>query len=106
MQKFDVAYFTASCDEADVNKKFAESLKLDYPILSDPNLKAAIAYGVSDGTSKFAKRWTFYIGKDGRILHIDKKINVAKHGEDVAARLEELKIARKENKKDRKSSDS
>ena len=31
-----MAYFTASCDDVETNKKFAESLKLDYPILSDP----------------------------------------------------------------------
>src|SRR5882672_7435025 len=37
LRKYDVAYFTASCDAPDLNKKFSESLELDYPILSDPN---------------------------------------------------------------------
>ncbi len=41
LNELKVAYFTASVDKPDVNKKFAESLKLDYPILSDPDLKAA-----------------------------------------------------------------
>ncbi len=29
--QFDVAYFAASVDDAETNKKFAESLELDYP---------------------------------------------------------------------------
>ena len=41
-----MAYFTASCDDAETNKKFAESIDLDYPILSDPEGKAAKAFGV------------------------------------------------------------
>ena len=36
LKKFDVVYFTASCDTPELNKDFAESLQLDYPILSDP----------------------------------------------------------------------
>ena len=79
-----------------MNKKFAKSLKLDYPILSDPSRKTATAFGVSDGKSNFAARQTFYIGKDRKILHIDKKVNVTKHGADVAARLEKLKVAKRE----------
>ena len=65
IRKFDVAYFTASCDTPEVNKKFAESLQLDYPILSDPTRETAKAYRVVSGEGKNAARWTFYIGKDG-----------------------------------------
>ncbi|MCA9249161.1 MAG: redoxin domain-containing protein, partial [Planctomycetales bacterium] len=43
LRKFNVAYFTASCDTAELNKKFAESLSVDYPILSDPGKKVAEA---------------------------------------------------------------
>ena len=41
-----VAYFTASVDTPEENKKFAKSLDLDYPILSDPDKSVAKAYGV------------------------------------------------------------
>src|SRR3954447_25458550 len=37
IRKFDAAYFTASVDKPEENKKFAESLGLDYPVLSDPD---------------------------------------------------------------------
>jgi peroxiredoxin Q/BCP len=41
-----------------------------------------------------AKRWTFYIGKDGRILHVDKEVKVDTAGADIAAKLGELGVAR------------
>ena len=92
LREYNVAYFTASTDEADYNKKFAESLKVDYPILSDPSLETAKAYGVLKPEGKTAQRWTFYIGKDGKVLYIDKKVDAANHGTDVAAKLKELGV--------------
>ena len=62
---------------------------LTYPILSDPDKEVARAYGVL-GPSGFASRWTFYIGADGRILDIDKKVSAASHGRDVVAKLTQL----------------
>ena len=85
----NAAYFAASVDSADVNARFAESLGLTYPILSDATKDVARAYGVL-ATSGYASRWTFYIGADGRILDIDKKVSAASHGRDVVAKLTEL----------------
>jgi peroxiredoxin Q/BCP len=87
-----VAYFTASVDSPDTNKKFAESLELDYPILSDPGKDVARAYGVVGGDKAYASRWTFYIGRDGKILYIDKSVSPAAHGKDVVERLKALGI--------------
>ena len=92
LRKFDVAYFTASCDAPDLNKKFSESLELDYPILSDPSRETARAYGVVTGEAKTAARWTFYIGKDGKILYIDKAVKTGAYGADVSAKLKELGV--------------
>jgi peroxiredoxin Q/BCP len=44
---------------------------------------------------KFATRWTFYIGKDGKILYIDKEVKTGAHGSDIAAKLKELGVAEK-----------
>ncbi len=90
-----MAYFAASCDPVDGergNRAFAESLGLDYPILSDETKETARAYGVVDDQRAFPQRWTFYIGRDGRILHIDKQVKSAQHGKDVAAKLKELGV--------------
>ena len=42
-----------------------------------------------------ANRWTFYIGKDGKILAIDKEIKPATSAEDMAAKLGELGVAKR-----------
>tara|TARA_Y100000589_G_scaffold120812_1_gene115278 strand:+ start:924 stop:1076 length:153 start_codon:yes stop_codon:yes gene_type:complete len=43
----------------------------------------------------FPHRWTFYIGKDGKILKIDKKVSAAKDGANVAKTLKELGVEAK-----------
>ncbi len=101
IRKFDVAYFTASTDDVEAsavskgNKAFAESLSADYPILSDPEGKTAKEYGVLNAAGTFANRVTFYIGKDGKILFIDKVKNAGQQGVDIPAKLKELGVAEK-----------
>ena len=90
-----MAYFAASIDKPDTNRKFAESLDLDYPILSDPDKDTARAYNVLRGMGLYAARHTIYIGVDGAVLFIDTEVNTKTAGEDVAARLEQLGVAKK-----------
>ncbi len=84
-----VAYFTASVDKPEENAKFAKSLDLDYPILSDPEKTTAKAYGVLNARG-MADRWTFYIDKDGVIKEIDRKINNPNAGSEMAAKIKKL----------------
>jgi len=65
---------------------------LDYPILSDPEKKVAAAFGVVDLLRPFPQRWTFYIGKDGKILHVDKSVKTDTHGKDIAEKLKALGV--------------
>lgn len=95
MREFDVAYFAASCDTPDTNQAFAESLQLDYPILSDPEKQVASAYGVLHESGNFARRWTFYIDREGVIRYIDRQVTPATHGEAIAEKLAELGFPRK-----------
>jgi peroxiredoxin Q/BCP len=82
-------------DPPETNRSFAQSFGADYPVLSDPTKKVARAYGVVDDDQPFASRWTFYIGVDGRILHIDKQVSPTTHGKAIAAKLAELGIPRR-----------
>lgn len=101
IKKYDVTYFMASTDaiEGDKgNKAFAEMYKADFPLLGDPTKKVAEAYGVlrdMGNLGAVANRWTFYIGKDGRIMAIDKDVakRLATSAEDMAAKLGELNVA-------------
>ena len=87
-----MAYFAASGDDTETNTKFADSLDLDYPILSDPERGVSGAYGVTDEERQLPRRWTIYIGKDGKILYVDKSVKPGSHGADVAAKLKELGV--------------
>jgi thioredoxin-dependent peroxiredoxin len=94
IKKYNVKYFMASVDPVEGeqgNKAFAAAHNADFPLLSDPDKKTAEAYGVLNGRP-MASRWTFYIGKDGKILAIDKTVKPATSAEDMAAKLGELKI--------------
>jgi len=93
LKPLKVAYFTASVDTPELNKKFAESLGLDYPILSDPDKSVAKAYGVLNEARGFANRWTFYIDKEGIIRAIDKAVNTAQAAAQVAGKVKELGLA-------------
>ncbi len=95
IRAFDVALFAASVDTPEDNKKFAEKLGVDYPLLSDPGRRAAKAFGVVRDEKSTAIRWTFYIGVDGRILHIDRQVSPSTHGRAVAAKLAELGVKRR-----------
>ena len=90
-----MAYFSVSVDTPDTNKAFAQSLGVDYPLLSDPSKEVARAYGVVNVDQPFASRWTFYIGADGKIAYIDKHVSPSTHGQAVAAKLAELGVQRR-----------
>jgi thioredoxin-dependent peroxiredoxin len=93
IRQYDVAYFMASVDPIEKNTDFAKAQEADFPLLSDPTKEVATAYGVLNARGT-ANRWTFYIGKDGRILAIDKTIKVDTSAEDMVAKLGELNIAK------------
>jgi peroxiredoxin Q/BCP len=89
LKTLNVKYFTVSVDPHEKNTKFAQSVGADYPILSDPEKKAAEKYGVLNVTG-LAKRWTFYIDKEGFIREIDKSVDAANAAPDTVAKIKAL----------------
>lgn len=109
IKKFEVEYFMASTDNIEDQTKFAkatnvvlqgrdgqktvvEKKEADFPMLADPTMETARAYGVVTGDRKAASRWTFYIDKSGRIAAIDTAVRPATSAEDMIAKLQELKV--------------
>jgi peroxiredoxin Q/BCP len=92
IREYDVAYFMASVDTLEDNTAFAQKEKADFPLLADPTKETAAKYGVLSERG-FASRWTFYIGKDGKILFIDKAVKTGTSAEDIARKLGELGVA-------------
>ena len=91
-----------SVDTPEENKKFAEQEQADFPMLSDPEKKVAEAYGVLPPVNpdkpeapRYARRWMFFIGPDGKIMHIEKTQHTADAGEYLAKTLAELGVKKK-----------
>lgn len=87
---YDAAVFLASLDPPERNAEFAKTEGAKQIVLSDPTGAVATAYGVAGVGGLFAKRWTFYVDKDGTVLAIDKSVNTATAGADIAKKLGEL----------------
>ncbi len=102
IRKYDVTYFMVSVDTPEDNKAFAEKEHADFPMLSDPTKTTATAYGVLSPPNpdrptqpQLARRWTFYIGPDGRILDIDKTPGTQNAAENLLAKLQSLGVKQK-----------
>jgi peroxiredoxin len=65
--------FGISTDNVPSLKRFAEDLKLSFPLLSDFQARAvAKEYGVLMPDRGMANRATFVVDKEGRIQHIEE----------------------------------
>jgi peroxiredoxin Q/BCP len=84
-----------SLDRPERNREFAESLGARLTLLSDRSGTVARAYGVTSLGGLFARRWTFYIDRDGVIRFVDRKVDVETAGQDIARRLAELRFPRR-----------
>ncbi len=79
----------ASTDEYKILKKFAETNRAKFPILSDPDGNTAKDYGVLK-FGKFASRTTFIIDGEGVVLKVIQKVNPVSAGKDLLAILDNL----------------
>jgi peroxiredoxin len=76
----DIAKFDAtetqvlgiSMDSFAANKRFAEDIKVTFPLLSDWHRKVVRDYGIFDEKSGYARRATFVIDREGIIRHIEE----------------------------------
>lgn len=94
IRAYDVTYFMASVDPLEDNVGFAEQQGADFPLLSDPTKATAAAYGVLSPAG-YAQRHTFYIGRDGTILAVDRDVKPETSAEDMARTLGELGVAKR-----------
>lgn len=84
-----------SLDTPEQNAEFAHSLGAKHVVLSDHDKRAANAYGVVALGGLYARRWTFYIDRAGKIAAIDRAVNTASAGQDIARKLGEFGFPRR-----------
>ncbi len=92
--KYDAAgavVLGVSLDTVDSHKAFCTKDNLTFKLLADPDHKAIDAYGVPvmsmDGMH-YAKRETFLISPEGKIVKVWPDVKVTTHSEEVLAELE------------------
>jgi peroxiredoxin Q/BCP len=94
LDRYNALVFAACCDDVATARAFAESTRVGVPILADHDRRVARAYGVL-GAMGLPRRWTFYIGTDGRILSVDRDVHVTHHGTAIATALERFGVPRR-----------
>jgi len=71
LKKDNVEVVGVSFDSAESHQKFREKHNLNFTLLADTDGKIADAYGVRRGPDqKMARRASFLIDKDGKIVHV------------------------------------
>jgi peroxiredoxin Q/BCP len=82
-----------SVDDVDSHKKFSEKHGLPFPILADPSKETAKKYGVLKsylGTMELAKRDTFLIDPQGKIVKHYADVDPKGHSQLVLKDIKEL----------------
>ena len=81
IQKHNVQVLGITTSPLDLCKAFAQELKLTYPLLSDPDMTVAKAYGaLRGGIGPTCERWVFLIDDQGVIRNLEKGEAVAEKG--------------------------
>jgi peroxiredoxin Q/BCP len=80
-----------SFDSADSHLKFITQYKLPFTLLADTDGKIAAAYDVKMPVLNMAKRVSFLIGLDGKIVHVTDSGNPDVHLAEMKAAIAGLK---------------
>ena len=89
--KAGTAVLGVSADPVKAQDAFKAKHRLAIPLASDETHKMLDAYGVWGEKSMYGRKFmgitrtSFLIGKDGRILHIWRKVKVEGHADEVLA---------------------
>ncbi len=79
-----------SFDNTSSHQRFIKKHSLNFTLLSDLNGKVAEAYGVRVPKRNLARRVSFLIGSDGKILHILDHRDASRHLTEMTAAIERL----------------
>jgi peroxiredoxin Q/BCP len=91
LKKQNVEVIGVSFDSAESHKAFIAKHTLNFPLLVDTDGKIAEAYGVKMTDKPMARRVSFLIGKDGRIVHVTDNPKADAHLTEMKAEAEKLK---------------
>jgi peroxiredoxin Q/BCP len=91
LQKDSVEVIGVSHDSVDSHKKFADAYKLNFTLVADPDGKIITAYDAKMPVVSMAKRVSFLIGLDGKIVHVTDAGNPDIHFNEMKDAIAGLK---------------
>lgn len=87
LQTNNVAVVGVSHDSVASHKKFAEEYNLTFTLVADPDGKIIKLYDVKMPLLGMAKRVSFLIGLDGKIIHVTDAMNPQTHFDEMRAAI-------------------
>lgn len=81
----DIVVLGVSADDEASHQAFTEKYGLNFPLLADTDQSLIKAYDVEGGG--YAKRVTYVIDGNGKIIHVDGTVNTTTHAQDVLSAL-------------------
>ncbi|MDB9307407.1 peroxiredoxin [Aphanizomenon sp. CS-733/32] len=81
----DVVVLGVSADDEVSHQAFTNKYNLNFPLLADTDKSLITAYDVDGGG--YAKRVTYIIDGDGKIIDVDASVNTSTQASDVLAKL-------------------
>lgn len=91
LQTNNVAVIGVSHDSVASHKRFADKYNLNFTLIADPEDKIIKAYEVKMPMMDMAKRVSFLIGLDGKIVHVTDAMNPQTHFNEMKAAIDSLK---------------
>ncbi len=91
LKKDNVEVIGVSFDPADSHQKFIAKYKLNFRLLADPEGKIADAYGVRMAGREMARRVSFLIGLDGKIVHVTDNPSADTHLSEMKEAVTKLR---------------
>jgi peroxiredoxin Q/BCP len=88
LKKDGVEVVGVSFDSAESHQKFIAKYNLNFPLLADADGQIADAYGVRAPGKSMARRVSFLIGLDGKIIHVTDSPNADVHLSEMKAAVE------------------
>lgn len=86
LEKAGVTVLGVSFDAPAANKAFVEAESLPFRLLSDQDHKLAVAVGAADSESAyFARRISYLVGGDGKVVRAYTAVDPSTHAADVLA---------------------
>ncbi|MBU7582524.1 MAG: peroxiredoxin [Nostoc sp. TH1S01] len=81
----DIVVLGVSADDEVSHQAFTQKFNLNFPLLADTEKTLIQAYDVDGGG--YAKRVTYVIDPNGKIVHVDANVNTSNHASDILAAL-------------------